>query len=777
MIWPLALALMTDARAADVTVQGSLTGPGGAPLEGTHPVHFRLIGATTMWEDDVNVQFTRGAFAAALGAGAPLPPELSTWDGDLSLAITVDGVESAPVAVGWGLRSLHAAFAAESGYAATAALADDATHATLADDAAHATWADDATNAGYATNAGTASYADEAHLATSALYATDAGTLAGQAPVAYITTPGVGLLQSGTDLDVDEGFVADVAADVCYDDPQELYDLLDARYASSGRVPTGASDPACSQDGDIYFNTGDNSLRVCSSGTWRSISGTAPGTQPGAGLPYLHYRLSTSGANGGSSVLVNELRLKWDGQFQINAMTDCSSGTVGGSSASINASSTYAGCGGTLDWRTWGAFDGLLTDGEAWNANGFTTAWLKIQLSTPRVVTAYTLNSNPTNPTNMASGWALQGSNDGATWSTLDTRVGQSDWGQYGEQRTYYIAGTGDGPSGAAGTYDRFRLQVNSTDNNTAVLVNEWILKWDGAFQTNAATDCLTGTVGGLASRVYASTSLAGCGSASDWRQWGAFDGLYTDGESWHNNSAAGSGWLTLHLPTPKKLTAYRLFGNPSNAIYMPNSWQVQGSNDGVTWTTLDTRTGQGSWGQYAEMRDYYVPGAGDAPVAGTNQYNRFRVRTTAGNGATGIILNEVILKWDGAFQTNAVTDCLSGTVGGIPAKVYHSTSLIACGGTADWRPWQAFDNVFSDGEAWHNNNVGINSWITLHLNTPKRLEGYRLSSNPTNPTYMPSAWVMEGSNDGVTWTSLDSRTGATNWTLSGETREYTITY
>jgi hypothetical protein len=95
-----------------VPVQGTLSGPSGAPLEGVSPVVFRLYdGTTQVFEETQNVVFTGGTFGAQLGVSVSLSSALLSAS-DLTLSTQVGGVEGDGVPVGWAPRAAHAHHAA-----------------------------------------------------------------------------------------------------------------------------------------------------------------------------------------------------------------------------------------------------------------------------------------------------------------------------------------------------------------------------------------------------------------------------------------------------------------------------------------------------------------------------------------------------------------------------------------------------------------------------------------------------------------------------------------
>src|SRR5450432_766822 len=94
------------------------------------------------------------------------------------------------------------------------------------------------------------------------------------------------------------------------------------------------------------------------------------------------------------------------------------------------------------------------------------------------------------------------------------------------------------------------------------------------------------------------------------------------------------------------------------------------------------------------------------------------------------------------------------------------SASTVANGG---FQEWMAFNGTSADG--WAGSNNGFD-WLEIDLGSAQLLGSYSISKIPTQG-YIPYAWTMEGSNDGSTWTVVDTRSGENAW-LPSETRTYT---
>lgn len=104
------------------------------------------------------------------------------------------------------------------------------------------------------------------------------------------------------------------------------------------------------------------------------------------------------------------------------------------------------------------------------------------------------------------------------------------------------------------------------------------------------------------------------------WDPWRAFDGAWNDG--WLG-TGAGVDWLKLDTGGSYICIGYRVI-QADTAGRAPKNWTFQGSNDNSTWTTLDTRTNQTSWGNN-EGRTFLF--------TNSTAYRYYRINISANNG------------------------------------------------------------------------------------------------------------------------------------------------
>ncbi|HEY4150149.1 MAG TPA: T9SS type A sorting domain-containing protein [Chitinophagaceae bacterium] len=125
---------------------------------------------------------------------------------------------------------------------------------------------------------------------------------------------------------------------------------------------------------------------------------------------------------------------------------------------------------------------------------------------------------------------------------------------------------------------------------------------------------------------------------------------------------------------------------------------------------------------------------------------------TTA--GAVGQCLQDLT-------DTQPFTITTSGAVGGYPGT-------------------KAFDNSDQAFSGWKQNtnpSATASAWIRINFTTAQVVKGYSVSAiddNSGNNNIAPANWQLQASNDGVSWTKIDTRTGEV-FTGKGQTHIYPI--
>jgi hypothetical protein len=114
-------------------------------------------------------------------------------------------------------------------------------------------------------------------------------------------------------------------------------------------------------------------------------------------------------------------------------------------------------------WSTVFPWDAFAPAQSGWITNAVTTGWLQYQFPSAQTVLAYSIIpwSADTFPTRSPSAWTFQGSNDGSTWTTLDTRSNYTNaWVQ--NAAVYFTVPT-------SGSYLYYRLNITANGGDTYV--------------------------------------------------------------------------------------------------------------------------------------------------------------------------------------------------------------------------------------------------------------------------------------------------------------------
>ena len=219
-------------------------------------------------------------------------------------------------------------------------------------------------------------------------------------------------------------------------------------------------------------------------------------------------------------------------------------------------------------------------------------------------------------------------------------------------------------------------------------------------------TDLTTSTSGSVSD---SSATLDGYSGAN------AFDGLRSaSAHRWLANVGADM-YVTYHFNEPTAVNLLGVFNAGAGAwsydTRAPKDWTFQASNDGTTWTTLDTQTGETGWGE-GEVRYY--------SFKNNARYTYYKYSCTANNGQSDYLqlweLEFYFLNQDGPAlgnvslsRTGALAYSLSATEDANAADISYilsdgetvstnGTRSVAEGDTETWtiagltanKTWQA---------------------------------------------------------------------------------------
>jgi fibronectin type 3 domain-containing protein len=294
---------------------------------------------------------------------------------------------------------------------------------------------------------------------------------------------------------------------------------------------------------------------------------------------------------------------------------------------------------------------------------------------------------------------------------------------------------------------------------------------------------------GVLVNRATGGTALATSEKAPSETAAMAFDGLTST--KWFNNNGGNTGWLRYHFATgiAWAVTRYDLSSANDFPGRDPKDWQFQGSHDGVSWTTVDTRAGQVFASRFQTIQYNF---------SNSTAYEYYRLNITANNGdALGIQLSELALMAD-QLPSPWVTQDI-GAVGVAGSASYSTNTFTLTGsGTDIWLANDEFRYVYqpvsgdctivarvatiesvdpwSKGGVMIRESLDANSAYASVFVTPsngvsfqRRTSTGAISVSTTTAGLTAPHWVkvlrigstFSGSRsvDGVTWTTIGSTT------------------
>lgn len=238
-------------------------------------------------------------------------------------------------------------------------------------------------------------------------------------------------------------------------------------------------------------------------------------------------------------------------------------------------------------------------------------AWIQVELPELFKLTGYAISAGNT-PTNAPSAWDIQGSTDGNTWTSIDTR---SNVVYLRTSETNLFETTLPANREIIPAYKFIRFNISANNGGANIELSEWqIFGFPAQLVTN-----ITGN-GGVITGQHAGYNE---------------NGYVETVEKLIDNTIStkycvvgqNAGWVEYNSPTKVKLTAYSL--TRCAALYErdPKSWTLQAfDNETQSWITLDTQTNHDFMAQFHTM---------EYPVQTDESYSKFRLNITEIQGTS----------------------------------------------------------------------------------------------------------------------------------------------
>jgi hypothetical protein len=247
------------------------------------------------------------------------------------------------------------------------------------------------------------------------------------------------------------------------------------------------------------------------------------------------------------------------------------------------------------------------------------------------------------------------------------------------------------------------------------------------------------------------STALYGSGT---YPAYLAFDGL-NGALSSSVLSAGYPAWWQFQFPSPQKVTAYALWARSDGATdEMPRSFKLWGSPDGTNWTQVSAVNNATNW-QVGQKRVVLV----DTP----DWYTHYKLTVTSNNGSVDAVsIGELLLYG----PSTAIPRLTSNTT---PAGTASSSDSLA-------NAYKAFDGDYHSSSVASQSAASFPVWWQYQFTAPVEIKSFALwAPFEDRGAEMPQAFSLQGSTDGIAWTTLSNAiTTETNW-HPGERRHYPL--
>jgi len=214
-------------------------------------------------------------------------------------------------------------------------------------------------------------------------------------------------------------------------------------------------------------------------------------------------------------------------------------------------------------------------------------------------------------------------------------------------------------------------------------------------------------------------------------------DKLYDDTKNTKWVDFSTTSWVQFAYSVGQIWNRYEIISANDSPTRDPKNWNIQGSNDGSSWTTLSTQSNQ-TWANRLDKKAY--------TFTNTNAYKYYKWNITANNGAietqsAELIFSRVTARGDNASAGEGI-DKLS-------------------------------DDITTANNKWLDQNP--TSWTQVQYYFGQVWNKYEITSGNDDLIRDPKNWTIQGSNDGATWTTMNTQTNQA-WASRNLTKAYTYT-
>ena len=473
----------------------------------------------------------------------------------------------------------------------------------------------------------------------------------------------------------------------------------------------------------------------------------------------------------------------------------------------------------------------ITTSGSSSNVLG---EYINLQLPVAILLTAYRLVRAVAIGTDQYNQcpytWYILGSNDGSTFYQLDYKTGYNNWSSSLPSQYFTITNTI--------TYSSYRIVINAIQGTTSTSyghyasIGEWRLFGTYLTLTSAyglQTAITTGATYkyppvpisstnwiGIPNTAFFVTTVSdqpygnGLYTISSSTTWGGYSNynatLLFDGIKSSNPTSfyyvSGSAWIQIQLPQQIILTSYTL--NPLDPNPAPTSWNIQASNDGVSWVNLSTVSVSLGGTHNTGITTYLT--TNNTPyciyllnITGGNYLKQWQLFTNVAPGiqvtnnytnANTASVNLIPLEYppySSASSFTGITSAASNSISvtaayGTGSYITSQSSYNSSSGVAAWCLFNKDSTTTTANNKWYCSSTTVytgsggaynaaspisttvsgsavnGEWVQIKLPKQILLSSYIISIESAALGDAPNKWVLAGSNDGSTWYTVNSQ-------------------
>lgn len=255
-----------------------------------------------------------------------------------------------------------------------------------------------------------------------------------------------------------------------------------------------------------------------------------------------------------------------------------------------------------------------------------------------------------------------------------------------------------------------------------------------------------------------------------------------TGGEGW----VFGSAWVindyTLNTVGGDDFQSYT-DGEPSNEALLDG-----GEGWAGPWWIQDYETYFSGGDDFQSYTDGVVGGMGGAEVTTLadglgwdtgGAWHVFDYDATPANAASFLYYRIIVFKNNGDSGFTGILEfqLREAALGTNYAAASNGGAATSSANDASGPPAEAIDGLLTSGNGWVVAVSNLPAWLSVQLSTARVITEYTVGSYSTSSSTAArsaNTWIVEGSNDGVTWTPLRFVNGEAGWTF-GQMRAFNL--